>query len=126
MRAPAFKDSLKDNLKNLSVPEIDQAALKEKAGEVAGQGAAFLSEKWEKTSDKPAAVLVTVGGALALTTLLSIVNTIDKIPLLGGAVELVGLGATAWFVYRYYTVGADRDELLSSVKAFLAKIYDGK
>ena len=71
-------------------------------------------------------MIVAVGGVLALTTLLSVVNTIDRIPGLGNLAELIGLGATGWFVYRYYTVGADRDELLSGVKAFVAKIYDGK
>jgi nitrogen regulatory protein PII-like uncharacterized protein len=38
-------------------------------------------------------------------------------------IELVGLGVTGWFTYRYLTVGPDRDELFISIKDFIKKVY---
>jgi nitrogen regulatory protein PII-like uncharacterized protein len=41
-------------------------------------------------------------------------------------VELVGIGVTGFFVYRYLTVGPDRDELFVSIRSFAEKIYGKK
>lgn len=58
--------------------------------------------------NNPAAVLVTAGTVIALSLSLSLVNTIDKIPVVSDLIELIGIGVTAWFTYRYLTVGPDR------------------
>jgi len=39
------------------------------------------AEKWDKTEDKPAAVLIATGGVLALSLGLTVVSFVDKIPI---------------------------------------------
>jgi hypothetical protein len=83
----------------------------------------YLSKTWEKTEDKPAAVAVTGAAILLLITASSIVDTIDKIPIISDLIELIGIGVTGWFVWRYLLFGPDREELVSNLKSFVKKVY---
>jgi hypothetical protein len=65
-------------------------------------------EAWDKTEDKPAAVILAFGGLIVLTTLSGVVDTIDKIPIINNLIELVGIVVTGWFTYRYLVFGPDR------------------
>lgn len=59
-----------------------------------------IQSKWEAVEDKPSAILY-AGGAVVLLWLAStVVGAVNAIPLLPKLLELVGLGYTAWFVYR--------------------------
>ncbi|KIY94285.1 hypothetical protein MNEG_13676 [Monoraphidium neglectum] len=78
-----------------------------------------IKEKWEKTDDKPGAVLVIGGTVVAVALAFNLVNAIDKIPVVSDLIELVGIGVTGW----YLTVGPDRDELFISIKEFFGKVY---
>ncbi|MCI24256.1 protein CURVATURE THYLAKOID 1A chloroplastic-like, partial [Trifolium medium] len=56
---------------------------------------------WDAVENK-STVLVYGGGALVAVWLSSIlVGAINSVPLLPKIMELVGLGYTGWFVYRY-------------------------
>lgn len=68
----------------------------------------ILQENWEKTEDKPAAVLITLSAVLALITLNGVVDAVDKIPIVSGVIELVGIVVTGAFTYRYLVFGPDR------------------
>lgn len=60
-----------------------------------------LQEKWDAIEDKTT-VLLYGGGAIVAIWLSSIlVGAINSVPLLPKILELVGLGYTGWFVYRY-------------------------
>lgn len=60
-----------------------------------------LKEKWDKVENK-STVLLYGGGAVVAVWLSSIiVGAINSVPLLPKLMELVGLGYTGWFVYRY-------------------------
>jgi len=83
----------------------------------------YLAKTWEKTEDKPAAVAVTGAAILLLITASSIVDTIDKIPIISDLIELIGIGVTGWFVWRYLLFGPDREELVSNIKSFVKKVY---
>jgi len=83
----------------------------------------FLQTKWEQTEDKPAAVAVTAGAFLLLITASSVVDAIDRIPIVSDLIELVGIGVSAWFIYRFLIFGPDREELVSKIKAFVNKVY---
>uniref|UniRef100_A0A061SMW2 Protein curvature thylakoid chloroplastic-like n=2 Tax=Tetraselmis sp. GSL018 TaxID=582737 RepID=A0A061SMW2_9CHLO len=80
------------------------------------------SEKWEKVENK-SAVAVYGGGALALVWFSStIVSAINAVPLLPKMLELVGLGYTAWFVYRYLLFKSSREELIKDVDELKKRI----
>jgi len=84
---------------------------------------AFIKGKWEQTEDKPAAVIVTLGAILVLSALSGVVNAIDRIPVVSDLIELVGVGVTGWFTYRYLVFGPDREELVQNIQTFLKKVY---
>uniref|UniRef100_A0A0D3A3Y8 Cyanobacterial aminoacyl-tRNA synthetase CAAD domain-containing protein n=1 Tax=Brassica oleracea var. oleracea TaxID=109376 RepID=A0A0D3A3Y8_BRAOL len=60
-----------------------------------------LKEKWDGLENKTT-VVIYGGGAIVAVWLSSIlVGAINSVPLLPKVMELVGLGYTGWFVYRY-------------------------
>jgi len=68
-------------------------------------------------SDDTYNVLLYGGGALVAVWLSSvIVSTIDSIPLFPKLMEVVGLGYTFWFSYRYLIFKKDREELATKIE----------
>jgi hypothetical protein len=65
--------------------------------------------------------LVTVGLILAafisVKLLLAILSAINEVPLLAPTFELVGLGYSSWFVYRFLLKDANRQELTENFTA---------
>ncbi|CAI9101189.1 OLC1v1038451C1 [Oldenlandia corymbosa var. corymbosa] len=60
-----------------------------------------LKEKWDAVENK-STVIIYGGGAIVAVWLASIVvGAVNSVPLLPKILELVGLGYTGWFVYRY-------------------------
>lgn len=67
-----------------------------------------------------------VGGLVTITVLRAVVVAVDSIPVLPGALELIGLGYTAWFVWRYVLFKESREELLEEIEDFLGRAKPGK
>mmetsp|Transcript_32494 Transcript_32494/g.92090 ORF Transcript_32494/g.92090 Transcript_32494/m.92090 type:complete len:155 (+) Transcript_32494:339-803(+) len=81
-----------------------------------------LTEKWDAIENKTS-VAVYAGGAVAVLWFSStIVGAINSVPLLPKFMELVGLGYTAWFVYRYLLFKSSREELVEDVEELKKKI----
>ncbi|KAK9757865.1 hypothetical protein RND81_01G191500 [Saponaria officinalis] len=81
-----------------------------------------LKEKWDKLENK-STVLVYGGGAIVAVWLSSIlVGAINSVPLLPKIMELVGLGYTGWFVYRYLLFKSSRKELAEDIESLKKKI----
>ena len=81
-----------------------------------------LKEKWDAVENK-STVIVYGGGALVAVWLSSIlVGAINSVPLLPKVMELVGLGYTGWFVYRYLLFKSSRKELATDIDALKKKI----
>ncbi|KAK4364157.1 hypothetical protein RND71_015515 [Anisodus tanguticus] len=81
-----------------------------------------LKEKWDAVEDK-STVLLYGGGAIVAIWLSSIVvGAINSVPLATKVLELVGLGYTGWFVYRYLLFKSSRKELAEDVEELKKKI----
>ncbi|KDP28533.1 hypothetical protein JCGZ_14304 [Jatropha curcas] len=81
-----------------------------------------LKEKWDAVENK-STVLLYGGGAIVAVWLSSIVvGAINSVPLLPKIMELVGLGYTGWFVYRYLLFKSSRKELATDIDALKKKI----
>ncbi|KAA3475221.1 protein CURVATURE THYLAKOID 1A, chloroplastic [Gossypium australe] len=88
----------------------------------AGDLFADLKEKWDKVEDK-ATVVLYGGGALVAVWLSSIlIGAINSVPLLPKIMELVGVGYTGWFIYRYLLFKSSRKELATDIEALKNKI----
>ncbi|XP_041000677.1 protein CURVATURE THYLAKOID 1D, chloroplastic [Juglans microcarpa x Juglans regia] len=70
-------------------------------------------------SDEMNIILLYGGGALvALWFASAIVGAIDSIPLFPKLMEVVGLGYTLWFSYRYLIFKKNREELAAKIEEF--------
>jgi hypothetical protein len=56
-------------------------------------------------------------GIIAVKVTLAIISAINDIPLLAPMFELVGLGYTGWFVYRYLLTKSSRQELVQEFES---------
>ncbi|NJL49355.1 MAG: hypothetical protein HC929_20300 [Leptolyngbyaceae cyanobacterium SM2_5_2] len=63
--------------------------------------------------------IVTVGlifaAVLAVKIVLALLDAVNDVPLLGPALQLIGLFYTGWFLYRYLLKASNRQELLSDI-----------
>lgn len=83
---------------------------------------AELKEKWDAVENK-STVLLYGGGAIVAVWLSSIiVGAINSVPLLPKIMELIGLGYTGWFVYRYLLFKSSRKELAEDIEEIKKKI----
>ncbi|KFK30701.1 hypothetical protein AALP_AA6G016500 [Arabis alpina] len=81
-----------------------------------------LKEKWDGLENK-STVIIYGGGAIVAVWLSSIVvGAINSVPLLPKVMELVGLGYTGWFVYRYLLFKSSRKELAEDIESLKKKI----
>ncbi|KAL8028143.1 hypothetical protein ABFS82_14G137300 [Erythranthe guttata] len=81
-----------------------------------------LKEKWDGVENK-STVLLYGGGAVVGVWLASVVvGAVNSVPLLPKVLELVGLGYTGWFVYRYLLFKSSRKELATDIEALKKKI----
>ncbi|MCQ6463443.1 CAAD domain-containing protein, partial [Vibrio parahaemolyticus] len=77
---------------------------------------ADLKAKWEAIEDKPTFLLYSGGAVVALWLTTVVVGAINSVPLLPKILELVGLGYTGWFVYRYLLFKESRKELATDIE----------
>lgn len=53
-------------------------------------------------------VAIGVVAFISIWALSGLVDRVDRLPIVGGLLELVGLVVTGWFAYRYLTFAPDR------------------
>lgn len=81
-----------------------------------------LKAKWDGVGNKTTVAIYGSGVLAALWFSSTIVNTINNVPLLPNFMELIGLGYSAWFVYRYLLFQDNRKELAAEIKELKRKI----
>jgi hypothetical protein len=71
--------------------------------------------------------LITVGlfvlGIITVKITLAVLDAINDIPLLAPLLELVGIGYTAWFVWRYLWKASSRQELVTEIDSIKTQIF---
>jgi hypothetical protein len=63
-----------------------------------------------------------LSGVVSVKVTLAVLDAINDIPLLSPVFELVGIGYTVWFVYRYLLKVETRKELLEEFNALKAQV----
>ncbi|XP_050235651.1 protein CURVATURE THYLAKOID 1A, chloroplastic [Mercurialis annua] len=81
-----------------------------------------LKGKWDALENKSTVLLYGGGGIVAVWLSSIVVGAINSVPLLPKIMELVGLGYTGWFVYRYLLFKSSRKELATDIEALKKKI----
>ncbi|KAL6783772.1 CGL129 [Auxenochlorella protothecoides x Auxenochlorella symbiontica] len=81
-----------------------------------------LQAKWDKVDNKTSVVVYGVGALVLLWLSSTIVGALNSVPLVPRLLELVGLGYTGWFTYRYLLFKSSREELLDDIESLKSKI----
>lgn len=63
-----------------------------------------------------------LSGVITVKVTLAVLDAINDIPLLAPIFELVGIGYTAWFVYRYLLKVENRQELASQFESLKGQV----
>ncbi|MDZ7967233.1 MULTISPECIES: CAAD domain-containing protein [unclassified Nostoc] len=63
-----------------------------------------------------------VGSIVAVKVLLAILDALNDIPLVAPTFELIGIGYSAWFVYRYLLKASTRKELTSEITTLKSQV----
>ncbi|XP_043716240.1 protein CURVATURE THYLAKOID 1B, chloroplastic-like [Telopea speciosissima] len=75
-----------------------------------------IREAWDKLEDKYAVTSLTFAGAIAVWGSTGMISAIDRLPIVPGVLELVGIGYTGWFAYRNLIFKPDREALIKKIK----------
>ncbi|XP_022147267.1 protein CURVATURE THYLAKOID 1A, chloroplastic [Momordica charantia] len=124
LASPSFPTSLNLSLefRRSSLLQTRASSSEESSAADASELFTDLKEKWDALENK-STVLLYGGGAIVAVWLSSIlVGAINSVPLLPKILELVGLGYTGWFVYRYLLFKSSRKELADDIEALKKKI----
>lgn len=103
-------------------PAIDTSEIVESLNKTATD----LLDKWDKTDEKPAVITIAVTALVGLLVLNGVASSLDKLPLVGSFLKLVGILVTGWFAYRYLVFGPDREELKTNIQDFVDKVAGEK
>jgi hypothetical protein len=63
-----------------------------------------------------------VGAIVAVKVVLAILDALNDIPLVAPSFELIGIGYSAWFIYRYLLKASTRQELTSEIATLKTQV----
>lgn len=81
-----------------------------------------IQQTWDKVEDKYAVSALAVAGTVALWGSAGVISAIDRLPLIPGVLELVGIGYTGWFAYKNLVFKPDREALIRKIKGTVKDI----
>ena len=64
-------------------------------------------------------VALILAAIITLKVVLAVMDALNDLPLLAPTLELIGVGYSAWFVYRYLLRTSTRQELFQTIQVFL-------
>jgi hypothetical protein len=67
-----------------------------------------------------------VGTLITIKVTLAVLEALNDVPLLSPTFELIGMGYTGWFIYRYLLRASNRQELLAELESFKEQIFGRK
>lgn len=87
---------------------------------------AYIGAFYEQYKSPLTVVGLILVSIISLKVLLGIVNELNDIPLLAPTFELIGIGYTVWFVYRYLLRSSNRQQLGQEIEAIKEQIFGKK
>nr|XP_043618879.1 protein CURVATURE THYLAKOID 1A, chloroplastic-like [Erigeron canadensis] len=118
-----FSDSIKQRASGSKRSSQFQVKASEDASSVdANELFTDLKEKWDALENKSTVIIYGGGGVVAIWLSSILIGAINSVPLLPKIMELVGLGYSGWFVYRYLLFKSSRKELATDIESIKKKI----
>ncbi|KAG0457101.1 hypothetical protein HPP92_022258 [Vanilla planifolia] len=79
-----------------------------------------VREMWDRLEDKYFVTSLAFASLIALYGSVGVISAIDRLPLLPGIFEIIGIGYSGWFAYNNLVFKPDREALFAKAKS----IYD--
>jgi hypothetical protein len=112
------KPKFSASIPKVDIPKVDADEINAKVSQIGSD----IAKAWDKTEEKPTAIFFAAVALVGLVAASSVVGTVERIPIIGDGLKLVGVGATAFFSYKYLVWPQDREQLVKDVKALFGKI----
>jgi hypothetical protein len=81
----------------------------------------YVIRFFEQNKGPLGTIALIVGALVTVKLILALLDAIDDIPLIAPTLEIIGLGYTGWFVYRYLLTAPSRQELSEQIKTLKAQ-----
>ncbi|WP_310483240.1 CAAD domain-containing protein [Chamaesiphon sp. VAR_48_metabat_403] len=109
---------------NLSAAELPDWA--KQATDILAELPAYLGQIYQNNKSAVLTLGLFFGIIVGVKLTLAILSAINEIPLLAPTFELVGIGYTSWFVYRYLLQASTRKELTDEIDSFKSEVLGKK
>jgi CAAD domains of cyanobacterial aminoacyl-tRNA synthetase len=109
---------------NMSTAELPDWA--KQATDILAELPSYLGQIYQSNKSAVITLGLFFGVIVAVKLTLAILSAINEIPLLAPTFEIVGIGYTSWFVYRYLLQASTRKELTDEIDSFKSEILGNK
>ena len=107
-------------------PPSQTQQIKEQIISILSEFPAYIGSFYEQYKSPLTVVGVILASIISLKVLLGVIDELNDIPLLAPTFELIGIGYTVWFVYRYLLRSSNRQQLGQEIQALKEQIFGKK
>ncbi|MEG4108234.1 glutamate--tRNA ligase [Microcoleus sp. S13_C5] len=107
-------------------PPSQTQQIKEQIISILSEFPAYIGSFYEQYKSPLTVIGVIVASIISLKVLLGIIDELNDIPLLAPTFELIGIGYTGWFIYRYLLRSSNRQQLAQEIQALKEQIFGKK
>ncbi|MEG5043298.1 glutamate--tRNA ligase [Microcoleus sp. B4-C1] len=121
-------DSSSDTTKVIITDEPPSQAqqIKEQIISILSEFPAYIGSFYEQYKSPLTVIGVIIASIVSLKVLLGVIDELNDIPLLAPTFELIGIGYTGWFVYRYLLRSSNRQQLGQEIQALKEQVFGKK
>ncbi len=83
----------------------------------------YLGQIYQNNKSAVTTLGLFFGAIVGIKLTLAVLSAVNEIPLLAPTFEMVGIGYTVWFVWRYLLQAATRNELTSEIDGLKSEIF---
>lgn len=87
---------------------------------------AYLSDFFGEYRRPIITISLIIASLIAIKLLLAILGAINDLPIFSSLFELIGMGYSAWFVWRYLLKASTREQLASDFSALKEQVLGSK
>jgi glutamyl-tRNA synthetase len=107
-------------------PPSQTQQIKEQIISILSEFPAYIGSFYEQYKSPLTVVGVILASIISLKVLLGVIDELNDIPLLAPTFELIGIGYTVWFVYRYLLRSSNRQQLGQEIQGLKEQIFGKK
>ncbi len=105
------------------VPTTESPEWVKQAANILAELPTYLTQVYKDNQSIVIALGLVFAAIVAVKLALAILGAIEGIPLLAPTFQLVGIGYTTWFVWRYLLQASTREELNSEIDDLKSEIF---